>query len=227
MAMPYFYFKNIISTDYLTIDKLPSITRAAKDIQKIEIEGRDGFLTNDLGSYKSTIKNIECWIKNLDDLDFICSWLTGSGDIIFSNEPDKVYEVTIINQIDFKKFIKEFHKFIIVFECQPKKKSINNPIITLTSAGKIFNSGSVISRPVMKLFGSGSITLTINGINIYLTNVNGYITLDSFLEDAYKELVYKNTDMSGEFPILKVGNNTISWSGSVSKLEITPNLRWL
>lgn len=227
MAMPYFYFNNILSTDYLTVETLPPIIRAAKDIEKIEIEGRDGFLTHDLGSYKSTIKNMECWIKNLDDLDFICSWLTGTGDIIFSNEPDKVYEITIINQIDFKKFVKDFHKFIIVFECQPKKKSIDNPIITLTSAGTIFNSGSTDCNPIIKLFGTGSITLIINGLNIYLTNVSGYVTLDSILQDAYKDLVYKNNYMSGEFPVFKVGNNSISWSGTVTKLEITPNLRWL
>jgi len=227
MVMPYFHFKKILSTDYLTIETLPSIVRASKDIKKIEIEGRDGFITEDLGSYKSTIKSVECWIRNLEDLDFICSWLTGSGDIIFSNEPDKAYEVTIINQIEFKKFIKEFHKFIIVFECQPKKKNIDNPIITLTSVGTIFNSGSAISRPIIKLFGTGSITLIINDINIYLNNISGYVTLDSNLQDAFKDLVYKNSDMNGEFPILEVGTNTISWVGTVTKVEITPNLRWL
>jgi len=223
---PFFYFNNISSIDYLKVDKLPTIIRAAKDIKKIEIEGRDGFLTQDLGSYSSTIKPVEVWIKNLDNLDFICSWLTGSSDVIFSNEQDKVYEATIINQIEFKKFIKEFHKFIIFFDCQPKKKSINNSVITLLNAGTIFNSGSAISKPVIKVYGTGSITLSINGINVYLTNVNEYVTLNSNLQDAYKDLVYKNSDMSGEFPVLNVGNNNISWVG-VTKLEISPNWRWL
>lgn len=225
--MPYFILNNIISTDYLTIETLPSIVRATKDIEKKEVLGRDGFLTHDHGSYRSTVKNVVCWIKNLDNLDLICSWLTGSGDVVFSNEPEKVYEFTIINQIDFSKIIREFHKFIITFECQPKKKNIDNPLITLESAGTIFNSGTAISKPIIKVYGNGNIDLNINGNIINLTNVSEYVTLDSNLQDSFKGLDYKNYEMNGKFPLLKTENNNISWTGTVDKVEITPNWRWL
>jgi predicted phage tail component-like protein len=224
---PFFILNNISSKDYLTIDKLPPIVRAAKDIEKIEIPGRDGFLTNDLGSYKSTIKSVECWIKNLDDIDFICSWLTGSADVIFSNEPEKVYKATIINQINFSKILREFHRFLIQFECQPHKYSIGNRIITLEAPGTIFNSGCVISRPIIKLFGTGNVNLSINGNVVNLTNIVDYVTINSDLMDCYKDTQLKNNDMSGEFPNLEVGNNTISWSGTLTKIDVTPNWRWI
>ena len=225
--IPYFIFKGIDSKDYMIVNKLPSIIKAEADIDKIEVEGRNGFLTIDKGTHKGYVKQIECTIRNLDNVDFICSWLEGSGDIIFSNELDKIYKATIINQIEFKKVAVTFHRFIINFEVQPHKYLISNDLITLTSPGAIYNPGSANNKPLIKVYGTGSITLNINSNIINLTNVSGYVTIDSELMDAYKDTLLKNTDTNGEFPVFKVGNNTISWTGAVSKLEIIPNWRWI
>jgi len=222
-----FLFNNISSTDYLVVDKLPSIVRAAKDITKIEVVGRDGFLTLDNNSYKSTIKNAECWIRNLDDLDFISSWLTGSGTAVFSNEPDKIYKVTILNQIEFSKVVRTFYKFIIIFECQPYKESMDNAVITLTEATQIYNSTGNTSKPIIKIYGTGLITLTINDNAINLNNINGYVTINSDLLDCYKGTQLYNRYMVGDFPLLQPGSNSISWAGNVTSVEITPNWRWL
>ena len=224
---PYFIFNGISSEDYMTVDKLPPILKAAKDIRKIEIEGRDGFLTQDNESYKGIIKPVECWIRNLDNIDFICSWLTSGGEVIFSNEPDKKYKTVIINQIEFSKMLREFHRFIIQFDCQPHGYSLYNSIITLTSAGTIYNSGSANSRPIIKMFGTGAITLTINSNVVSLTNISEYVIIDSEMMDAYKGTQLMNNYMSGEFSELIPGNNTISWTGTVTSIEITPNFRYL
>ena len=123
--------------------------------------------------------------------------------------------------------LNEHQLVIIVFECQPKKKSVNNSEVTLTSAGTLFNSGSVISNPIIKLYGTGAITLMVNSQTVNLTNVSEYVTIDSDLMDCYKDTALKNTDMLGEFPVLEAGNNNINWTGTVTKIEITPNWRWL
>lgn len=225
--MPYFIFNNIGSEDYLILNTLPSIFKATKDIQKIEIVGRDGFLTQDNGSYKSIIKSVECTIRDLSQVDFICSWLTGGGEVIFSNESDKKYKATIINQIEFSKILQQFHSFIIQFECQPHKYSISNNLITLTAVGTVFNPATANSKPAIKIYGTGPINLTINGITINLTSVVDYVTVDSDLMDCYKDTVLMNNYMTGDFPLLIPGNNTISWTGTVSKIELTPNWRWI
>jgi len=222
---PYFIFNNIDSTGFLTIDKLPSIFKPAKDIQKIEIEGRDGFLTQDNGSYKSIVKPVECWIRNLSQIDYICSWLTGGGDVTFSNEPDKIYKATIINQIEFSKIVQQFHSFIFQFDCQPHSYSTSNDIITLTTSGTITNPATANAKPIIKVYGTGTINLTVNSTAITLTNVVDYVTIDSILMDCYKGTILKNNDMSGDFPILAVGTNTINWSGTVISVEITPNFK--
>ena len=47
------------------------------------------------------------------------------------------------------------------------------------------------------------------------------------MREAYSGTTGLNSAMSGEFPVLKPGQNAISWSGDVTKVEISPNWRYL
>ena len=223
---PYFIWKNISSLDKnIMVNKLPNFERPPANIEKIVISGRDGFLTQDDGTYQGTVKTCECSLDN-GNIEDICSWLTGCGDVTFSNEPDKIYKAVIINKIPFSKIIPTFHSFIIQWDCQPQKYSISNDIITLTTVGTITNPATAIAKPIIKVYGTGTINLTINSTAITLTNVVDYVTIDSELQDAYHDTQLFNNDMVGEFPILQVGTNTINWSGAVIKIEIQGNWRF-
>lgn len=221
-----FFIWNGIKSDDLIINKLPNIIKATKDITKTEVQGRDGFLTQDNGSYKSVVKSVECTMKDLERIDFICSWLTGSGEVTFSNEPTKVYKATIINQIEFERVVATFHSFIIQFECQPHKYDIDNELITLLTSGSVYNAGTTC-KPIIKIYGTGAIDLNINGNIIKLTDVADYVTIDSDLIDCYKDTELKNNYMNGDFPELVNGTNNISWTGAATKVEIVPNWRYL
>lgn len=224
---PYFIWKNINSLDKnIMVNKLPNIERPNANIEKINIPGRNGHLTQDDGTYQGVIKQCECSLEDYDIND-ICAWLTGSGEVIFSNEPDKFYKATIINKIPFAKIIPTFHSFIVQFDCQPHKQSIDKNVITLNESGTVYNPGTSNSNPILKVYGTGSIDLVINANVIHLTNVSEYVTINSDLMDSYKDTELKNNDMSGDFPELITGSNSISWTGTVTKIEITSNWRWL
>ncbi|WP_051931540.1 hypothetical protein [Clostridium sp. KNHs214] len=117
----YFIFNNTNSLDMgIVVNKLPQIIKSEKNVEKIEVLGRDGFLTKDYKTYKSTVKSVECTLMD-GNIDKICAWLDGSDEVIFSNESDKIYKATIINQIPFEKIIPLAYRFIVQFECQPLK----------------------------------------------------------------------------------------------------------
>lgn len=231
--IPYFIWKGESSLyNSVIVNKLPPIITPEADIEKIPVPGRDGYLTFDYGARKGIIKPAEVTFKNasmnLENIDYIKKWLRGTDYVTFSNEPDRKYRATIISEIDFEKIITEkFRKFIILFDCQPHAYALDNNIITITGPSTILNPGTANSDPIIKVYGSGDITLTINGVNINLYNVVDYVTIDSVLVDAYKDTVLKNNDMLGDFPELIPGENSISWIGTVTKIEITPNWRYL
>lgn len=222
---PYFIFKNRDSREMgVIVNRLPSIFKPTKDIKKIEIQGRDGFLVQDFGSYRSTIKSIECTIENLDRMAEICRWLDGSGDLIMSNHNDKKYEATIINQIDFLKVIKQFHRFIIQFECQPFARELFPQTVVFSATKVLHNIGAVKAYPTIVLYGSGDLSININGNTFTVNGVNSKATIDSENLIAYENSKLLIT--SGEFPVLKLGKNAINVSGA-TKVEVTPNWRWI
>jgi phage-related protein len=225
MAEPYFIYKNISSKDMgLLVNEVPPIIKVNRDINKITIPGRDGFLTEDFGTYGSTVKNCECTLLDIANVEQVVVWLDGSGEVIFSNQPDRKYKASILNQIPFERIMRQWYKFVVIFDCQPFGLAIENDVITLTAPATLYNIGTYKSKPVIKVYGNGSIDLTVNSKIVKLTNVVDYVVIDSDLMDCYKGILLKNNSMLGEFPELKVGENVIDWTGSVIKVEIQP--RW-
>ena len=95
---------------------------------------------------------------------------------------------------------------------------------------EVFNEGLETSKPIMVLRGSGSVSISINGIHIFdYTFPEGEteVVIDSEKEDAYLGSVLKNRHMNGEFPVLLSGTNKIEWSGDVESIEVLPRSRWL
>ena len=66
-----------------------------------------------------------------------------------------------------------------------------------------------------------------NNAFVELEDIEDSITLNSVIQEAYQGEMLLNEKMEGDFPILKPGNNLISWSGEVSRLVVEPNWRYL
>ena len=219
-------------TDYgILVEKRPPIPKPQRAIDYIEVPGRNGSLKVDDETYKDIIIPNQCSFGD-DNVaykaDLVKAWLdSGEGPLILCNQPDKYYVAHVSDPVDISQEFKIFGKFLVNFRCQPFKYAVDNDVITLTESGIVTNSGSISSEPIIVVTGTGDITLTINEVDIQLTSVSSYITIDSVLKDAHKDTTLQNSKMLGEFPVLQPGVNTISWTGTVTSLAITPNWRWL
>ena len=211
----------------IVINKRPPTVRAERNILEIEVPGRDGDLTIDDGTYKPITFPFVCTLLDISNLDAVISWLDGFGDLILSWQSDRAYKAKMINRIDIVQSLETIGEFPLLFKAQPFAKMLDNQVITLTAPGSIYNGGTYKSKPVIKVYGTGTIDLSVNGSTIHLTNVVDYVTIDSGLMDCYKDTLLKNGDMAGDFPELIVGENIISWTGTVTSVLITPNWRYL
>ena len=100
--------------------------------------------------------------------------------------------------------------------------------ITVTASGTIItNPGSVYSEPILTVTGSGDITLMVGTTIVELEDISGSIVIDSVLKEAYQGTTLMNDHMSGDFPVLRPGENAISWTGAVTRVLIQPNWRFL
>ena len=227
----YFIFNGINSLDMgVHMLKAPSIDKAEKRVNEIEMAGKNGVLHEDLGCYSNYTKTAECILMDRNKLDDVCNWLNGYGEVIFSSEPEKVYRAFIKNQIPFNNVLLGINDFIVLFDVYPLKYSVNktDEEIELTTGASIYNHATYYSEPIITVYGSGNINLVINGITYVLTTVTDYITINSEVQEVYRDGVNSNSQYTADdFPILQCGDNTISWTGNVTKVKIEPNWRWL
>lgn len=94
----------------------------------------------------------------------------------------------------------------------------------------INNSGNYLSKPIMKISGAGTIEFTVNDNKLFrytFPDGEDTVIIDSQKQDAYLGTVLKNRYMSGEFPTLEIGENTITWSGTITSIKISSQSRWL
>lgn len=227
-------WKNIDSETIpgLIITNIPPITKPKMKTSITKIDGRDGDIIEELG-YESYTKSIGIGLARNYDIDRVMKYFTGVGELIISDEPDKVYKAQIIEKIDYERLIR-FKTAVVKFYTQPYKylkdeKSIILDINNETSL-KITNVGLEKSKPIITLEGTGIIEISLNGFNLFkyvFPENETKVVIDSLEEEAYLDNVLKNRNMLGTFPIFEVGENTISWSGNLTQISIEPKSRWL
>ena len=214
------------------VSEQPPITIPAERSTQTNVPGRPGSLTTLEGEdvYDDLLLTATCFISGPAQIPAIVAWLKGSGTVAFANRLGGHYQARIVNQIPFEKILRgnPHCSFAVNFRCFPFFYADNAPDITVTVSGTVItNPGSVYSEPVLTVYGSGDVTLMVGATIVELTDVSGSIVIDTVLQEAYLGNTQMNDHMSGEFPVLKPGMNAISWTGTVERVVISPNWRYL
>ena len=219
----------------LLISELPHIVRPAMRVQVVEIEGRDGDVSDDIG-YAAYDKLVKIGLYGDYDVDKVSHFFSGTGKVTFSNEPNKYYETEITEQIDFERLVR-FRTAVVKFHTQPFKYLVDEQPVECDVTEeikeiKVINAGLEESKPIITLTGNETVEIAINGYAQFQVNIDdGYITVNSKLQECYKDNTYnlKNHNMGGEFPVLQPDENTITWSGTgkLTKIRVEPESRWL
>lgn len=228
----YIFYNNQNSNDLdLIIEKTPDIPTSNIEYDTIEIDGREN-LTKVKGFSDISFKidfayfatpeeylmkkaRIDTWLLNS-----IGKYLTYSLDEFTSY---KVKQVSIDVTTTTSRILRHFS---VTFTCQGLKYMASGlkPIDVMSSGIILNNFGSYEAKPLLKIYGNGNITVTINNTSFTVKNVSNYVIVDSEIKECYKDSTNMGKNMTGDYPILLVGENTISWTGSVTNIELTP--RW-
>lgn len=218
-----------IKTLGLSLTHRPEIPTAERRIEYINVEGRDGPLVRKM-EYKDV--NLLLTFSFLDKVNVrqkvreIRAWLLNKSKLSFSDDVG-IYRIikdirveSVINDIDV------YGRVMIDITLDPFEYIEAAPI-TLTAPGNINNPGTYFANPLISVYGTGNLSITIDGKKVDLKSVNGHITLDSELQEAHKNSLNMNSFMVGKFPQLKTGNNAVTWTGTVTKLVIDSRCRYV
>ena len=226
-------FNNKSSADCrIQVAHPPGYAYPERDYTITHIPGRNGDIIQDNGCYKNVERTYEVSfdVPNEDFATYanaVSAWLhstTGYARLEDSYEPNYYRMATYQESNIFENLYNQAGTANIVFECKPQRflKTGDNTI-TIQNSLTIMNPTGFEAYPLFKVTGTSGV-LTVNGNSITFSSIDDFVILDCELQDAYKEHINKNSTISGTFPVLKPGSNTIRWTGSISSVTMKP--RW-
>ena len=236
--MNYIIFNDKDSRDVkgLLISELPPIRKPNMRVKETVIDGVDGSIIEELG-YESYDRTVIIGLKIGADVDKISEFFTGSGKVVFSNEPDKYYIATVVKSIDYERLLR-YKVAKVTFRVQPFKYNRVEVAREATSDRTsmiVENIGNHTAKPVITIRANGWFDVGASNESFrYDNTLNEDIEVvfdsekqDAYCYDEYGKIKLLNREMSGEFITLLKGNNTIEWGGNVKSIKVERYSRWL
>lgn len=232
MRQQYFMFDGKSSRDFAAwINGNGIFDSPERDTENIQIPGRNGDLTIDNGRYRNLKLRYPSYIREdfQQNFDALKAWLEsrrGYKRLVDSYYPDRFRRAKFKGPLEpAMGALNRYGTFEIAFDCDPRHfLKDGEKTKDFTSSGSIMNPTHFDALPLMRVYGTG--TVTIGDVAVTIRSADVYTDIDCELEEAYKGSVNCNDNItvgSVDFPRLKEGSNNIYLSG-VSKVELMP--RW-
>jgi phage-related protein len=131
--MNYVVLNGVKSTEVagLLIEELPPIVKPAMRIETELVDGRAGDIVTELG-YSAYDREMKIGLFGDFNIDDVVAFFASSGSAVFSNEPEKVYDYAIYDQIDFKRLMR-FREATVKFHVQPYKRSATSDTVSYSA----------------------------------------------------------------------------------------------
>lgn len=218
--MEYFKINDKLSTDFsVFVAKSNLLDSASEDVSTVEVSGRNGALHISNNRFKSFTAELECYITDLTKWEDFKSYLLSLQNTFKLSESyfSNVYRIARLQTaLSLGTFNKKKGTFTLSFNCRPEiYLTSGDTEQTLSSSTTITNPTLFESKPIFIVVGNG--TLTVNGNAIVVSSSESSVTIDCDRMDCYNGDVNCNNDVTlTEFPTLKSGSNTISYTGFTS-----------
>lgn len=198
----------------IVVEKTPTISKGKKDIETYTIEGRNGFLSIDRGTYQPFSLQVECHAKETANFDDIKAFLDGYGTLSFDNERE--YTAIVNNAIPFEK-VQMFKSFAVQFMVNPIAHDITPTTLSISDDFTITGATAKM-YPILTLEAAADgASVNINGVEFTTSNEEAA----TYVLDCENKVITKNgvnaaNEMSGDFPYFVNGENTYEGTGVTS-----------
>lgn len=204
----------------------------ARDVETISIPGRNGDLYRDNGRYRNITVTYPAFISSRFQprMDAFRAWLcshVGYYRLEDSYHPDEYRMGLFKAAVSVSTTVRNLAgTFALSFDCKPQRwlKSGDIPVVYY-AAGQIYNATEYAAKPKIRCYGQSG-TVTVNGVPVSVTGCTEYVDIDCEEMESTEGAVSRNgttTLVNGAFPVLKPGENAVSFTG-FSSVAITP--RW-
>lgn len=231
----YLYFNGHSSDEYFChIEHKPDIPVPEAKYEEYEVPGRNGKLHADLGYYDNVTVTYQLYFHGhnptAEDARTIKKWLAGTpGTHQLSDGYDPAFfYLAIAKPGSISNLFDKYGRLSVEFDCDPRHFSVVGYQAMQMQIGQtLLNPLDQVALPWLEITGNGSEgRVTVNGVDFAVGTVaDKTLYCDCENWDAYLTGgTNANARVGGTWPSLRPGENTISWSGGVTGVKLTP--RW-
>ena len=226
----------------LFIQRTPLLETPARRVELKNAFGVHGGVPYDERAYDNTEMQLLMFVDGDDknqDRQKVDALLRNTGkfkEFIPYFDQEKIYYVMNMQKTQYESFswYGEKQALQTTFTVKPYKYLRNVSDIVVTTSGVAINPFiDDVSQPLITIEGSGDVTLTVNGEDYRIQNVDEHITVDSERYSTYKRtssnfIINENSKYrQKQYPIFTPGTNSISISGGATRVVIKPRWRSL
>lgn len=219
----------------ICIEKTPSLDRPQRKHNLYKVPGRSGDIIEMLDAFENINKTYEVWAANDNfrdvgnDFVSISEWLYSTNGYVRLEddfEPDIYRMAYFVGPFDVENLLNLYGKTKLTFNCRPERYYKSGEVtLSVSNGGNIVNRTAFTAKPLLKVVGSGNVSISIGSHTMYINNLVDYIYIDCDSMEAYRQSTEnRNGLISGEFPVIEKGSQQIRTTGNVTSVEITP--RW-
>ena len=234
----WFSFGGTSSTDMvnkLYIRKVPNLNRSAQKIDVFSVPSRDGDIILQQGAWSNQIQEYEVYIGDGDAsaaASELASWLfnlQGYQELKDGWETDVYRLAYLTNPWEIESIMGQVGHVTLAFSCVPKRfLESGRAITTLFQTGTIQNPTAFTAQPLIRVTGTvdgeGTIDCGGNTLGIEFPVASMFIDCENLQAYSTDGLLFYNSYITGDFPVIPTGTQTFAITGDISSVEITP--RW-
>ncbi len=227
-------FDGILDTDmHVQLAEMPTRELPVRRGQQYNVLGRSGTVFLPEGEHVYDSLGFVVYLTTLDGFSpaAFTNWILNKEALLrFSDEPDRAYMAQVIEQPSRHNTLTRFdtQTISVTFTAQPWRYHVPeaDDIVITASGSTISNPGTAPSAPRFVITATGDITLTIGGTNMDFSGLTEPIIVDSQLMDCFTQdgITLGNNAQIDDFPMLGLGDTTITFTGAVEKITVQP--RW-
>lgn len=218
----------------VVVEYYPDYPAPARKQERVSVPGRNGDLLFAQAAYDNYTQIYDVYLSaerpRLPRVAAaVADWLlspSGYQRLEDTYMPEVYRMAAFAGPLDITNIFNRFGRAKLEFDCKPQKwlKTGERPI-NITASGQLLHNPGQPALPLITVYGTGAGTITAGGVTVQIKSLDGSLTLDCDLQDAYKGTQNKNSTISApEFPTLPPGDSAVTWTGGITRAEVVP--RW-
>ncbi len=222
----FFTLDGISSADYNTFIATSNMFNSPeRDVEEVEIPGRNGNLIFDNGRFKNFMASINCYIPHgmKTNVDALRGWLLsvpGYRRYEDSMHPGYYWMARYAGGFELETSDRAGAAMTLTFDCKPQRFIQAGDVTeTWPQHSTVYNPTHFNALPLIRVYGIGNFTL--NGVTMNVSYNDGqWLTIDCETQNAYRGTTNCNNLITYDFPILSPGENALTHNFHI--FEMTP-----